>query len=116
MPKRLHMLPHLPDFNQVVELAGIRYGFEFRWRGRVEFWYFSMWVDDTGKPVTTGRAIQAGTAPLSGHGIENAPPGEILVTGPSNYDREDLGETLHVTYFSSVELERGEGPDDLAIT
>lgn len=79
------------------------------WRPRLRAWYVDIWHAD-GTPVILGRRLSVGQT-LQG-GLPINPGAVILVIGPDEYGREDLGDRLEEIVIDFDELPDVEGEDD----
>jgi hypothetical protein len=97
------VFPDLPSFRQTLTLGDAQFGLRLTWRERPAGWYADLYTA-TGAPVWLGQRLSPGW-PL-GHGLhaDGAPDGVMLVRGPYEYTRGDLGATLEIVFYSTSEL------------
>lgn len=107
MSFEIETFPNLPRHTQQVTLDGREYRLTLTWRDRTQSWYLNL-STLTGDDIAVGRRLSPRFAPLLG--IPAAPPGELIVRGPSPYERFDLGDDLRLIYVEADEIEADE-PD-----
>ncbi|MFB6371631.1 MAG: hypothetical protein ABEN55_00615 [Bradymonadaceae bacterium] len=101
--------PEIPSHTQVVDLDGVEYRLNLLWRQRTSSWYLSLY-DVRDNPIAVGRRLSPLFTPL--WNILDGPPGILLVRGPADYDRFDLGDTLKLVYVTESELQPPEPSDE----
>lgn len=102
MMRRLPAYPDIAEHEYYVTLEGVEYLVRLTWRERQASWYMDLLIPpDT--PVAVGRRLSPGWGPVLGWRVEHRPEGELLVVGPSPYQRDDLGDTLHLYYLPEDE-------------
>jgi hypothetical protein len=79
------------------------YEFQTWWNNRTQGWYLSTYKVLEGgdrRVLTQGFRLRPGSRPVSS-GARLEFPGDILVVGPEDYDRGDLGDDLKLVYITS---------------
>jgi len=108
--------PELPSFIQSLSLGEEQYRMRLTWRARLGAWYADLYKLD-GAPVILGQAVRSRWALGFGLNPIDAPSGVFLFSGPDEYRRKDLGNTLQLVFYSDDELpEVVEDDDGLTIT
>ena len=100
--QRLRAFPDRPSHVQTVTLAGARYIYRRTYRSRLRGWYVDIYTAD-GTPVILGRRM-VGEWPLFGGLPVEELAGILLVRGPDEYRREDLGDELREVFATFDEL------------
>ena len=97
--RRVRLRWEIDDSEQQVELGGVNYRLRVRWIERTRAWYTSLATSE-GEPIVEGRRLSPEWSPLFGllPPIE-VPNGVLVVSGAGLYERDDLGRTLHLTYY-----------------
>lgn len=93
----------LPASRQSVILADTLYEVQLVYRRRSVSWYLSLW-DLDGNLVAGGRRLTPGWA--VNLGMVDGPDGLLLVTGPEDYRRDDLGTRLRLTFYPRTDVEQ----------
>lgn len=109
MPVVIRTRPEDRKQKQRVELDGDIFDLVLTWRARVSGWYLDMYRKD-GTPIALGRRIEPGWSPFLGSTSPDLPNGGLVVIGPDDYERTDLGSQLRLVYYSAEEI--GFIPDD----
>lgn len=115
MPSRIPFDSSETHLEQSVELDGQGYEFELKWHQRSERWLMSLRTD-AGDSVFEQRPVAASTNMLDYNRASNTPPGDLIIVGPSDYEREDLDDGLKVFYFAADEITIETPPPDYEIT
>lgn len=102
MSERLPVTSTSPHYEFRITLDGAEYGFEFRWNGVEEAWFFSL-KDSNGLPLKSGVRVVSDW-PLALRGVHtNCPPGLLLcedTTGARTPPgRNDLGSRHLLIYY-----------------
>lgn len=96
--------PSLPQHTQTVTLDGTQFRLRLTWRHRLRGWYLDLYaLDET--PLLLARRLCPGWSLNLGLTIEGGPEGVLLVTGPDDYERGDLGGALLLWYYPRAELQ-----------
>lgn len=105
------VFPSQPSFRQSLTLGGTQYSLRLTWRDRTSSWYADLWTAD-GAPVYLGQRLSAGWAVGLGLGPEGKPDGVLLVRGPPDFGRMDLGATAQLVFYPTDELPSATAADD----
>lgn len=97
------VFPEQPSFRQSLVLGDTQYSLRLTWRDRPAGWYADLW-DATGTPVWLGQRVSPGWALGGGLTPASKPDGALLVRGPGDYNRYDLGDTVQIVFYPSDEL------------
>jgi len=93
----------LPQYTQSLTLGGTQYRLQLTWRERLRGWYADLWTTD-GTAVWLGQRLSSDWALGAGLVAENAAEGLLLVRGPADYSRADLGASLKLVFYPTDEL------------
>lgn len=107
--------PSRPAALQTVTLGDQQFRVRFTWRRRCAAWYMDLYtLDET--PLAMGRRVSAGASPLWGLVLDEAlaPDGYFVVRGLDGYQREDLGTSLTVAFYTTAELAAARVARDVA--
>jgi hypothetical protein len=108
--ERLRAFPSLPDHTMTVRLGGVAFRYRRRYMPRLRAWYVDIF-DQAGNAVIIGRRMNAGWALFGSLPVEGV-PGVILVRGPEDYTREELGRDLREVFARFDELPDSDDGDD----
>ena len=97
-----------PDQLHVVPLGGVTLIIRARWDARNKRWRLDI-ADADGVDIAVGLTLVPDMPLLGGRRFDGLPDGIWLVEGPELYDREDLGQSLTVTWvpFSRPRFDAG---------
>ncbi len=104
--------PDLPQFTQTLTLDEVQYRLRLTWRPRQRAWYADLWLLD-GTAVALGRRVSPKWGLLLGLLPAGAPAGTLYVRGSDPYERDMLGDSLAIVYYTAAEV--GEAPADPAL-
>ena len=93
----------LPQYTQSLALGETRYLLRLTWRERLGAWYADLWTV-AGVEVWLGQRVSPDWAIGAGLVPENKPAGLLLVRGPAEPERTDLGASLRLVFYSDDEL------------
>lgn len=93
----------LPQYTQSLALGETRYRLRLTWRERLRGWYADLWTTD-GTAVWLGQRLSSDWAIGAGLVPQNAPDGLLLVRGPADYSRADLGASLKLVFYATEDL------------
>jgi hypothetical protein len=111
MGQILTFRPQLPADQQAVTLGDATFTLQLTWRDRSAAWYADLWTA-AGDAIWLGARVTPGW-PLGGGLIaEGAPDGLLLVRGPSDYERADLGGSVQIVFYPTDELPDAAVEDD----
>jgi len=106
MPRQIPLDATSPRFRITLDLEGVEFSLRFYWLEVAHGWYVDALRPD-GTPVGRGYRIEpSGVLPLP-TGVDIMPPGVFTATGPSDYQRDDLGTELQVFYLTAAEVDGG---------
>lgn len=111
MAQILTVFPDQPAVRQSVTLGGAQYDLRLTWRSRPAAWYADLWAAD-GTPVWLGQRVSPGWPLGGGSQPANRPSGTLLVRGPADYQRDDLGSSVQLVYYTPDELPAAVVADD----
>jgi len=77
--------------------------FDFEFRKRTGSWYISV-SNAQGEAIATGRRLSPGWTPFEFYDRPPLPLGLFLVTGPSDYAKNDLGDRLLIVFIPENEF------------
>jgi len=103
--------PEQPSHRQTLVLGDTQYSLRLTWRERPAAWYADLWQAD-GTPVWLGQRVTPGWALGGGLTPAGKPAGALLVRGPSDYGRYDLGDTVQIVFYADDELPAAAAIDD----
>ncbi len=99
----LTVFPQLPAFSQSLTLGLVQYRMRLTYRERTAAWYADLWTL-AGEAIWLGQRVSPGWGLGFGLQPPNLPDGVMLVRGPSDYLRENLGETVNIAFYPTDEL------------
>jgi hypothetical protein len=105
MGQQIAVYPQRPRFLQTVTLDDVQYRLRLTWKERCGAWYADLYsLDGTalslGMRVSPGWGLLTSILPTSGE----SPPGFIFVRGGDPYEREGLGESVQIVYYTRAEV------------
>ena len=103
MPRRITTRSDLRKHSQKLELDNTEYRMVLTWRQRPRGWYMDLYTGG-GDPIALGRRLNPGWSPVRTPQSEKLPPGGLIVVGPAQYERTDLGDSLRLLYYTAEEL------------
>ena len=118
MGQIITVFPAQPSFRQSLTLGGVQFSLRLTWRDRPSQggWYADLF-DATGAAIFAGIRLSPGWPLAGGLSPAGAPPGVLLVRGPSQYERPDLGDTVQIVYYPPEEFPPPpEDPNPVTIT
>lgn len=115
MPVEINTRPDLREQSQRATLDGVRYQIDLVWRQRSAAWYLDLYTG-AGAPLALGRKLVPRWSPFAGITDDRLPAGALVVIGPDDYERTDLGDRLRLLYFSRDELEASAPEADPELT
>ena len=104
MARQLQVFPSQPASIQTVTIGEVQYRARFTWRTRTSSWYLDLYKQD-GTALALGRRVSPGWGPLLGLSIEGAPDGYLYASGPDEYRRDFLGDSLQVRFYTQAEVD-----------
>lgn len=110
MGKRLATFAAQPDTLQTVTLDEVQYRVRLYWRDRLAAWYIDLSLLD-GTALALGRRVSTQWSPIANIKREGMPDGYLLVKGPAEYERMQLGGDVQIVYYSRDEVTRGTAED-----
>lgn len=105
MGKILATFPAQADTIQTVTLDEVQYRVRLYWRDRLAAWYLDLSLLD-GTALALGRRVSTQWSPIANIKRAGMPPGYLLVKGPAEYERAQLGGDLEIVYYSANEVTR----------
>ena len=116
MGQIVNVFPEQPSLRQSLTLGDAQYSLRLTWRDRTAAWYADLWTAD-GTAVWLGQRVSPGWALGGGLQPEGKPDGALLVRGPADYSRYDLGSTVQIVFYPADELpEAAAAVDDVTVT
>lgn len=103
MGRILTVHPEIPAHRQTVTLGGNRYTLRLTWRDRCAAWYADLW-NASGDAIWLGQRVTPGWGLGLGLVVSGEPDGILLVTGPSDFERLDLGGVVEIAFYASTDL------------
>lgn len=94
-------------FATTAELEDVRVRFEFRWLPRVARWAVVATNPGTRTPVGIEQHVTDAGELLLDKRRDNVPPGRLIFWGQDPYERDDLGDTMRLLYFTAAEVAGG---------
>ena len=110
MGKLLATFPAQNDNIYTVTLGASQYRLRLYWRDRLAAWYLDLSLLD-GTALALGRRVSTQWSPIANIKREGMPPGYLLVKGPAEYERMQLGTDVELAYYSANEVTRAEAED-----
>lgn len=98
--------PAIPSHMQRVALGDRVYGIRHTYRARTECWYVDIF-DAAGTAIATGLRVSPGYSPIAGLNLDSAPDYDgsaLIVTGPDDYGRSDLGGALRLVFVDAEDI------------
>lgn len=95
--------PAQPCSVQTITLGETRYRLRLAYNARLAGWYADLYLLD-GTAVWQGQRVSVSWALGAGLEPENAPAGLLLVRGPAEPRREDLGAALKLVFYADADL------------
>jgi|SRR6185503_3657912 len=97
------------DYQQVTELDGSAYLFDFSWSDRSQSWYLSLYLQTDGEslPISEGMRLSPGWPLLMGVVADGRPPGDLFaldLNGQGDPGRTELGGRVKLYYFDPEAL------------
>lgn len=114
MGKILATFPAQADTIQTVTLDAVQYRVRLYWRDRLAAWYLDLSLLD-GTALALGRRVSTQWSPIANIKREGMPDGYLLVRGPAEHTREQLGSDVEIVYYSRADVTRATA-DDFGIT
>jgi hypothetical protein len=109
MANKIATFQEQPQFSQQLVVGGVEMRLRITYRQRLASWYVdALDLDDT--RIATGRRLSPGFLPFLGLALETIDPPALpedviwYVVGPTDYAREDLGDTLGLIVFDLDEI------------
>ena len=98
------VFPDVPQFSEEVTVGTVRLSLTFTYRDRLNGWYLDIHTN-TGTAVALGRRLSEGWAPVVGYALDGLDVSQVLVVqGPDEYARADLGTSLMVLVVPVADL------------
>ena len=108
MARQLQAFPDQPQDTQTITLgegdSKLQFRVRFTWRVRTASWYMDIWKLD-GTAIALGRRLSPGWGPLLGLSLDGAPDGHLYVSGPDEYRRDMLSQSLQVRFYTQAEVD-----------
>jgi len=104
MPSSIPVDSQEAHLTESVNLDNESYELELVWRPRSSTWHMSIRRENGDVSIVERKAIRPSVSFFKNHVQQEAPDGVLIIVGPEDYDRRDLGENLELVYFSADEL------------
>lgn len=106
MPLQLPTRGDVLRYRRRYSLDGVTITLRLAWRQRSGAWYVDV-LDGRDEPIVVGQRLSP-SAPLAPDATApGLPPGQLWVTGPDRYGREQLGTDVQIVYLTAAELAGG---------